>query len=77
MAAMADCCTNNLGAAACTDKKAVMYWNLSSEASKLYTDSNTNAGKADVQNGNSPQSDQLCQWIALNGGVSEDECFLV
>ena len=47
---MADHCTDNPGAAVYARKKVVMYRNLSSEASKLYTDAKTDVGtKVNVQ----------------------------
>jgi hypothetical protein len=46
---MADCCTDNPGAAAYARKKVMMYQNLSNKAAKLYADTKTNATKADVQ----------------------------
>ena len=44
---MADQCTQQPGAAAYARKKAVMYRNLSNEASTLYADAKEEADKAD------------------------------
>lgn len=45
--AMAENCIKEPGAAAYARKKAVMYQNLSNEASKMYTDAKAAADKAD------------------------------
>ena len=45
--AMAENCIKEPGAVAYARKKAVMYQNLSNEASKMYTDAKVAADKAD------------------------------